>query len=321
LSPPNAWSVGTRQRTGSQSKKPASLPPPDGGVRTLLTDVVLTPTPPKQRQSNRLTGSLKKKVLPPTASAASSENSEHVVAIASSPLLAALQPFPDKAAKVFGIPPVFPSTARSGRDVGSTPTRHDKQGTARQQGLSQKVREVKRELLLAMAHGKQMLRCMLPVFFFIGLGMLMGHFEGWTMLDSIYYSCITITTIGYGDVSPGTENGQIFAIFFIPLAVISLTNSLGALADIGNAEDAGNDRTLMGMLGELEEVIQADDDGTVTPEEYVLYNLKKMGKVDQSTIDLLMEQFSALDADGSGELDSDDITMLRDALSEMDQDS
>ena len=62
---------------------------------------------------------------------------------------------------------------------------------------------------------------------------------------------------------------------------------------------------------ELNEVIEQDDDGTVSPEEYIIFNLKKMGKVDDETIELLKDQFKALDADGSGELDADDITMLQ----------
>lgn len=58
-----------------------------------------------------------------------------------------------------------------------------------------------------------------------------------------------------------------------------------------------------------------DDDGTVTPEEYIIFNLKKMGKVDDETLALLRDQFLALDADGSGELDADDIRMLTEACS------
>ena len=58
-----------------------------------------------------------------------------------------------------------------------------------------------------------------------------------------------------------------------------------------------------------------DNDGTVSPEEYIIFNLKKMGKVDEETLLLLRDQFSALDADGSGELDVDDISMLTQAAS------
>ena len=38
--------------------------------------------------------------------------------------------------------------------------------------------------------------------------------EGWRYIDSVYFTVITITTIGYGDFSPSTDAGKIFTIVF-----------------------------------------------------------------------------------------------------------
>ncbi len=38
--------------------------------------------------------------------------------------------------------------------------------------------------------------------------------EGWSLLDSLYFVIITVTTIGYGDFSPVTNEGKIFTMFF-----------------------------------------------------------------------------------------------------------
>lgn len=47
-------------------------------------------------------------------------------------------------------------------------------------------------------------------------GTIIYHYvEGWKLLDSLYFSVITLTTVGYGDFSPQTNFGKIFTIFYI----------------------------------------------------------------------------------------------------------
>src|SRR3989338_1044917 len=40
-------------------------------------------------------------------------------------------------------------------------------------------------------------------------------FEGWDWFTSVYFATSTITTVGYGDVTPKTEAGRVFTVFFI----------------------------------------------------------------------------------------------------------
>lgn len=57
-------------------------------------------------------------------------------------------------------------------------------------------------------------------FFILGVGTVMYHYlEGWTWLDSFYFSVITLTTIGYGDFSPQTGPGKIFTLFYILIGI------------------------------------------------------------------------------------------------------
>ena len=39
--------------------------------------------------------------------------------------------------------------------------------------------------------------------------------EGWTLLDAFYFSSITLTTVGYGDLAPQTDAGKLFTVFYI----------------------------------------------------------------------------------------------------------
>jgi voltage-gated potassium channel len=51
--------------------------------------------------------------------------------------------------------------------------------------------------------------------------------EGWSPLDSIYFSMVTGLTIGYGDLAPQTAIGKVFTTLYALLAV-GLFVGLGA---------------------------------------------------------------------------------------------
>ena len=39
--------------------------------------------------------------------------------------------------------------------------------------------------------------------------------EGWSLLNSTFFSVVTIATVGYGDIVPQTVLGKIFTMFYI----------------------------------------------------------------------------------------------------------
>ena len=48
------------------------------------------------------------------------------------------------------------------------------------------------------------------------VGSILFHFvEGWRYFDALYYSLITLTTVGYGDFSPATDLGKIISMIYI----------------------------------------------------------------------------------------------------------
>ena len=56
--------------------------------------------------------------------------------------------------------------------------------------------------------------------FIIAFGSVVYHFlEGWSWINSIYFSVITLTTVGYGDFSPQTDEGKLFTIFYIIIGI------------------------------------------------------------------------------------------------------
>ncbi len=57
--------------------------------------------------------------------------------------------------------------------------------------------------------------------------------EGWSYVNAFYFSTMTLTTIGYGDLYPTTEGGKIFtsfyAIFGIGIMLYILSSVVGGL--------------------------------------------------------------------------------------------
>lgn len=64
----------------------------------------------------------------------------------------------------------------------------------------------------------------------LGIGTVVYHnLEGWNWIDSLYFSVITLTTIGYGDYSPQTEEGKLFTIFYILVGLGLILNFINTV--------------------------------------------------------------------------------------------
>lgn len=57
-----------------------------------------------------------------------------------------------------------------------------------------------------------------------------SQIEGWSLLDSLYFSSTTLTTVGFGDISPVTPLGKIFTIIYIFIGIGVILGFVNALA-------------------------------------------------------------------------------------------
>ncbi|WKZ31309.1 MAG: potassium channel family protein [Candidatus Dojkabacteria bacterium] len=68
------------------------------------------------------------------------------------------------------------------------------------------------------------------VVFFILLGTFVYPIlEGWTYIQSFYFSVTTLATVGYGDLHPTTEVSRIFTTFYILIGVTMAVSSFSFL--------------------------------------------------------------------------------------------
>ena len=76
--------------------------------------------------------------------------------------------------------------------------------------------------------------------------------EGWSFIDSFYTTIITLTTVGYGDFTPRTAEGKIFAVFIIIFGVGTMLYAFGLISE---TVIEGRLRRLLGR-GKLEKTIE-----------------------------------------------------------------
>jgi hypothetical protein len=56
--------------------------------------------------------------------------------------------------------------------------------------------------------------------------------EGWTWIQSFYFSVITLSTVGYGDLHPTSDASRLFTAFYI---LVGVAIALSSLAVIGTS--------------------------------------------------------------------------------------
>jgi voltage-gated potassium channel len=73
----------------------------------------------------------------------------------------------------------------------------------------------------------------LVFFLLLGGTVFYSRVEGWSPLDSLYFSVITLTTVGYGDLYPTTAASKVFTVLYIFIGlgiILAFLNAVGRRA-------------------------------------------------------------------------------------------
>eukprot|EP00746_Dinoflagellata_sp_MGD_P084720 gnl/MRDRNA2_/MRDRNA2_33599_c0_seq1.p1 gnl/MRDRNA2_/MRDRNA2_33599_c0~~gnl/MRDRNA2_/MRDRNA2_33599_c0_seq1.p1 ORF type:complete len:527 (+),score=126.05 gnl/MRDRNA2_/MRDRNA2_33599_c0_seq1:62-1642(+) len=138
--------------------------------------------------------------------------------------------------------------------------------------------------------------------------------EEWSWLDAFYWSVVTCTTVGYGDMSLTKESSRAFSFFFILLGFAFVGAAIGNVGAIQMERELdAKKRKILGKTLSMDMLNEFDKDNNgVDRCEFVCAMLVQLGKVTEDDILPLLQKFDDLDADGSGLLTKEDLSVLRD---------
>jgi len=77
--------------------------------------------------------------------------------------------------------------------------------------------------------------------------------EGWSVLDSFYFSVTTLTTVGFGDPAPTTASGKIFTILYIFVGLGVIGGFINVLAKHTFARQRGRGSVSEEQEGKVED--------------------------------------------------------------------
>lgn len=142
---------------------------------------------------------------------------------------------------------------------------------------------------------------------------LIAYLEGWSVINAFYYSVVTATTIGFGDLHPTSELTKFCAIIFIPFAVGVTGYIMGQCASfLIELRRSDHEKRLWTCDIKLEdlEALDRNHNGGVSELEYIRFMLVAMKKVDGKLFDELHDQFRQLDMNHDGVVTKKDLQLI-----------
>eukprot|EP00658_Telonema_sp_P-2_P044680 TRINITY_DN3256_c0_g2_i4.p1 TRINITY_DN3256_c0_g2~~TRINITY_DN3256_c0_g2_i4.p1 ORF type:complete len:160 (-),score=35.57 TRINITY_DN3256_c0_g2_i4:159-638(-) len=123
-----------------------------------------------------------------------------------------------------------------------------------------------------------------------------GHEQGWSTVDALYFSAVSLTTVGYGDLKMENSSSRVFSIFYVLLGTLMTAFFLGTIAEtfVSSREQ------LITMLYDsgCNQRLWNSNQTQVSEAEYLEHMLVESGRVDQETMDEIKHRWVQLHKSG-----------------------
>lgn len=152
-------------------------------------------------------------------------------------------------------------------------------------------------------------RAFLVIALVVALGAVAMHqIEDISFLDGCYWSIVTSTTVGYGDVTPKSFEGKLFASIYALVTIGIMAWAIGQIASATVQNQVEKDAHVKSFKLTPEWLAeQGGEKGFVDKFDFTKAMLIAMGKADAADFDMVAARFRELDVNGDATLDAKDL--------------
>ena len=84
----------------------------------------------------------------------------------------------------------------------------------------------------------------------VGVGTVVYHvLEGWSFLNSLYFSVVTLATVGFGDLTPTTDLAKLFTVGYITVGIGIVAAFASELTKFRRSERMGEALRVAALAG------------------------------------------------------------------------
>lgn len=173
---------------------------------------------------------------------------------------------------------------------------------------------------LEAVHIAMMLLCTVVLIGAVGFAFL----DDIALIDAWYLTIVTVSTVGYGDLSPTSFSSKLFACFYVPLGVAFVANAIDTVSvRILAKRGAELERFVLGQFGErdsldnndlssfdfeeLQRATQVEYGAPLSLNDFRLAMLLRLGRVDHEDMEMIDKVFADLDRNRTGFITQKDV--------------